>query len=310
MTISIALWLASTAVSGISACVVSDDFSDESIASFWYQYQIGPAVVSLTEVGAADKWEVPFLEASFDVVVADPDGAYAALLSNDPDGDLPDWSIDLTQSGAVYLDLEFSYLPSYPGNILGLGLGFFNGFTPEDEVDMVVDLTWGVAADEYAIRVNQVGSDEVNLGMWEHDHVYVWWVSDRGVWLGYQLGVPLHSLGDDDEGKPLSFGGDEDIEQLNVALFAYNVNNGVAESGIGFRDFCIVDTDVDTIPEPCQWDVMADYDINRDDVFAVIDSWGSDDMYADINADATVDVLDLIAVLTHWGPCLDWGSDE
>jgi hypothetical protein len=310
MTIGIAICVASAAVSGIT-CTVEDNFNDEFIGSMWYEYQTAPAAVSLTEVGAVGEFGFPYLEASFDVLVADPDsdGSYAALLSSDPDGGMVDWSIDLTQNGAVFLDLELTYLPSYPGNELGLGIGVFDGYTPDGDLNMVLDISWGVEDDEYAIRVNQDGNDEVNLGMWTDDFIYVWWVHDGGVWLGYQLGVPLYTISSD-EGELFCLECLGDPDQLSVVLFAYNVNNALAEDGLGFRSFCIMDTDVHTIPEPCQWDVRADYVIDRDDVLELITQWGTGDTHADTNGDLTVDVLDLIAVLTNWGPCLDWGPDE
>jgi hypothetical protein len=55
---------------------------------------------------------------------------------------------------------------------------------------------------------------------------------------------------------------------------------------------------------PCAEDINGDQWVNVDDLFALLNAWGScDDCPEDINDDGIVNVDDLFAVLNAWGPC-------
>jgi hypothetical protein len=53
----------------------------------------------------------------------------------------------------------------------------------------------------------------------------------------------------------------------------------------------------------CVGDLNADAIINVTDLLIVIGYWGSVDATADINQDGIVDISDLLAVIGLWGPC-------
>lgn len=55
---------------------------------------------------------------------------------------------------------------------------------------------------------------------------------------------------------------------------------------------------------PCPADVNGDDEVNIDDVFSVLQVWGTcDDCPEDINQDGMVDIDDVFEVLANWGPC-------
>jgi hypothetical protein len=62
-------------------------------------------------------------------------------------------------------------------------------------------------------------------------------------------------------------------------------------------------------PEPgCAADVVCDNEVNVLDLLEVLSNWGPYSpcppfLAADVNEDCTVDVLDLLEVLSSWGPC-------
>jgi hypothetical protein len=58
------------------------------------------------------------------------------------------------------------------------------------------------------------------------------------------------------------------------------------------------------VPDPeCPADVTCDAQVNIDDLFDVLGTWGQDGGPTDITDDGTVNVDDLFAVLQDWGPC-------
>lgn len=58
-----------------------------------------------------------------------------------------------------------------------------------------------------------------------------------------------------------------------------------------------------TFRTPCAGDANGDWTVNVDDLLAVITSWGGAGGAADVNHDGVVNVDDLLAVITSWGAC-------
>jgi hypothetical protein len=87
--------------------------------------------------------------------------------------------------------------------------------------------------------------------------------------------------------------------------------NGVFDQcdiGSGFS----LDVNANEIPDECEPGCLADLapaksgdgTVNIDDLVLVITSWGSCvGCPADINFDRMVNIDDLVLVITHWGPC-------
>ena len=61
-------------------------------------------------------------------------------------------------------------------------------------------------------------------------------------------------------------------------------------------------------PSTCDADVNNDGTVDVGDVLALISAWGTNDADADINGDGVVDVADLLVVIDAWGPC-EGGGD-
>ncbi|MHC5026367.1 MAG: hypothetical protein ACYTGR_06355 [Planctomycetota bacterium] len=57
------------------------------------------------------------------------------------------------------------------------------------------------------------------------------------------------------------------------------------------------------IGSDCPADTNDDETVDVQDLVNVITAWGTDDANADVNDDGTVDVQDLVAVITAWGEC-------
>ena len=55
--------------------------------------------------------------------------------------------------------------------------------------------------------------------------------------------------------------------------------------------------------QPCQGDLTCDATVDVNDLLGVVTAWGSTGGLADLNADGTVDVNDLLQVISNWGPC-------
>ena len=55
--------------------------------------------------------------------------------------------------------------------------------------------------------------------------------------------------------------------------------------------------------ELCEDDINADGTVNVNDLLAVITSWGACVCMEDINGDALVNVEDLLLVIQDWGTC-------
>jgi hypothetical protein len=54
---------------------------------------------------------------------------------------------------------------------------------------------------------------------------------------------------------------------------------------------------------PCPADVNGDAVVDVLDLLAVLAAWGNTGGPEDINGDGVVDVLDLLDLLAAWGPC-------
>ena len=55
--------------------------------------------------------------------------------------------------------------------------------------------------------------------------------------------------------------------------------------------------------QPCDGDATSDGWVDVEDMWVVIDHWGSTESTADLNNDGHVDVTDLLEVVEHWGSC-------
>jgi hypothetical protein len=77
---------------------------------------------------------------------------------------------------------------------------------------------------------------------------------------------------------------------------------GVANNGTGF----VIRIDPPAQAQ-CFGDVNADQSVNISDVLQVISSWGAcpptGDCMADVDGNVTVDVGDLLSVISAWGDC-------
>ena len=58
-----------------------------------------------------------------------------------------------------------------------------------------------------------------------------------------------------------------------------------------------------TIEADCPADTNGDSSVDVLDLVALITAWGTDDADADINNDGTVDVNDLVDLVVAWGSC-------
>jgi len=61
-------------------------------------------------------------------------------------------------------------------------------------------------------------------------------------------------------------------------------------------------------PSTCDADVTGDGTVDVGDVLAMISAWGTNDANADVNGDGVVDVSDLLVVIDAWGPCPGGGD--
>ena len=61
---------------------------------------------------------------------------------------------------------------------------------------------------------------------------------------------------------------------------------------------------IDFVVSVCAGDVTGDGSVNVLDLLALLTAWGDcDDCPEDVNGDGAVNVLDLLIVFSVWGPC-------
>ncbi|MCI0364610.1 MAG: dockerin type I domain-containing protein [Phycisphaerales bacterium] len=85
----------------------------------------------------------------------------------------------------------------------------------------------------------------------------------------------------------------------DMLYFRVTLRNGAA-TNLGDA-FLRLDVGQET---PCPADVVVDGTVNITDLLAVISAWGSPGGPADVNGDNTVNITDLLLVIAAWGPCL------
>jgi len=105
---------------------------------------------------------------------------------------------------------------------------------------------------------------------------------------------------DDDDGIP------NDVDNCPL----YNPNQADC-NGNGIGDICDIndlyslDINGNEIPDECEClaDVNADGTVNLYDILTVIANWGSNSEIGDVNYDGLVNVSDLLIVIGNWGEC-------
>ncbi len=94
--------------------------------------------------------------------------------------------------------------------------------------------------------------------------------------------------------------GDDDIP-----FFAYDLSQGIGGDWVGFTNPYPDQHATGAaawIPDPCPADVTGDDTVDVLDLLELLSQWGTPGT-ADITGDGVVDVLDLLELLGAWGPC-------
>jgi hypothetical protein len=81
---------------------------------------------------------------------------------------------------------------------------------------------------------------------------------------------------------------------------------GTTDGSVVFHGWNIDDVQVWGVRPPCPADTNADLSINVDDLLAVINNWGATGGPADVappGGDGIVNVDDLLAIINAWGSC-------
>ncbi|MDG2291030.1 MAG: dockerin type I domain-containing protein, partial [Phycisphaerales bacterium] len=74
--------------------------------------------------------------------------------------------------------------------------------------------------------------------------------------------------------------------------------------GMTWQGVASIDITNDDCMTPCLGDVDGDGSVNVVDLLAVISAWGPcEECDADIDANGLVDVTDLLTIISAWGPC-------
>jgi hypothetical protein len=100
-----------------------------------------------------------------------------------------------------------------------------------------------------------------------------------------------HYLSHSELSAHFGLGSADTIDELRVEW-----NNGAVTV---LQDVAVDRTIV--IESPTNADINGDGSVNVQDLILVLTGWGGDDPAVDLNGDGTVDVLDLVIVVTNWG---------
>ena len=109
------------------------------------------------------------------------------------------------------------------------------------------------------------------------------------------IGAPHHDDNGDESGAAFTFTGLADCNENDVIDICDIVNGTSPDlNGNGIPDEC----------EVCPADINADGTVDVLDLLQLLAAWGPCAACPeDINADGVVDVLDLLQLLAAWGPC-------
>ena len=288
--------LLSTSLLAGVVCDFEDDFEDSSIdLSHWIVVEDTPGSVSVTQSSGALQFTFgtkPDAGEEYDI---------AGVMSTG-------WSIDMTQAGGLSLGFVDTAWPS--GNIDSIHTGlllFDPSATGEDgEPIGVLEIYRGVVDGSLVMRAGAEDETQdiaaADLATFD-DSLYIWWEPDVGLWFGWSLLEPINGAAWDDIFP------DGVADSLGLALFGANA--GLTETfggDAGFTGLCVLPSDA-RFPDLCAADVYPDYEINTEDVYSVLEDWGTDctGCREDVNDDGHVNMLDLIDVLAAWGDCMTPG---
>jgi lysyl endopeptidase len=170
----------------------------------------------------------------------------------------------------------------------------------------------------------EVGYSPDCVGTCFEDSVYTDWVADgycdSGVYIpadygyGGPAGVAIYLNCDEfqcDGGDCTDCGGGGDptgaccfgVDCFVLTAVECSTNGG---EWAGANTTCGADTCGS--PSTCDADVTGDGTVDVGDVLAMISAWGTNDANADVNGDGVVDVSDLLVVIDAWGPCPGGGD--
>jgi len=290
-TFTIAL-LSTGLLAGV-VCDFEDAFDDSSIdLSNWTVVEDTPGSVSVTQSSGALQFTFgtkPDAGEEYDI---------AGVMSTG-------WSLDMTQAGGIALEFVHTTWPS--GNIdsIHTGLLFLDELRGDGKGEPygLLEFYRGVVDGSLVMRAGADGeSQDVEAGDLAtfDDSLFIWWDPDIGLWFGWSFLEPIDGAAWDD-----IFPGGVSAS-LDLALFGANA--GLTETfggNAGFTDICVLPSDAD-FPGLCAADVYPDYEINTEDVYSVLEDWGTDctGCREDVTDDGHVNMLDLIAVLATWGDCI------
>ncbi len=88
-----------------------------------------------------------------------------------------------------------------------------------------------------------------------------------------------------------------------IQLYPLDINDRGQIVGVGFRSDGWARAFLMTPVVDCPADINGDSTVDVLDLLEILSSWGQSGVQADINGDGMVDVLDLIELLGSWGPC-------
>ncbi|MCH2135727.1 MAG: hypothetical protein MK101_03985 [Phycisphaerales bacterium] len=273
-------------------CEEEDLFNDGSIGSNWMQVSDPTGAVTFSEHTAPDAG----LHVNFATNAASEDPDVAGIMS---DG----WVVDMNQSGTIQLQFLDAIWPAGIGYTISIGVGLFDGMSPEGDPNVVIEVQGGVREGiEYFQAAGSSGegaaATAADLEQF-NGNLYIWWQHDVGIWYGFSPTWVVDGGPWDDVFSP------DNSMSLMLALYGSSSScTAPLIDQFGFESMCYR-TGTAGMPELCDADVMPTYDIDILDVTAVLDVWGQTcgDCRADVDKDGHVTMLDLIEVLAAWGDC-------
>ncbi|MBT4529561.1 MAG: hypothetical protein HOC27_00005, partial [Phycisphaerae bacterium] len=95
---------------------------------------------------------------------------------------------------------------------------------------------------------------------------------------------------------------------FGTSCFEVSEAQCASSGGAWIGDNTTCGTDTCGSPSTCEADIDGDGSVDVSDVLVMVSVWGTNDADADINGDGTVSVADLLIVIDSWGPC-EGGGD-
>ncbi|MDP7071226.1 MAG: dockerin type I domain-containing protein [Phycisphaerales bacterium] len=318
------------------SCVFSDDFNDNNLSPLWDASYSTGSTVSATETGGRVKFGASqnfYPNASTTIVASDywgMDMMSSWAITGDwwADPPQPDWGESSLSLGILLLGDPYEASITYGATAT---IGWYKD--PEFEYRHETAIYWsnGYWADwddDYSSRTSGTS--------------YVWydWYNDT-LYLGDSIGDPnawsIPNFRYNCPGSPeiatilIAVNSTDDVPSFSTGTYAVDnlciVYGNTVESGAccinlscqpGYTEaecdswsgvFAGGGTNCyDTVCEEdqhsyCTGDVNGDATVSQADILAVIDAWGTNNSYMDIDQDGTVGILDLLMLLEYWGDC-------